>query len=85
MDRRVKKQNLVEMKTVQGFRSAPPPAGLISLLWMITFEPVEKTLKARICHSERSEESLCFKELRPFTSFRVTQKRVFRQTHPQGA
>gem|GEM_PF-3447199 len=38
---------------------------------------LEKGPQARICYSERSEESRGVKKMRPFSSFRVTEKNVF--------
>ncbi len=49
MDRRVKKQNLVEIKAVQSPRSAPPSAGLTSSCGLITF---------RACRVPRPDRNL---------------------------
>jgi hypothetical protein len=40
-----------------------------------THEAIAKSQFHQDCHSERSEESRIFKELRSFTSFRMTEKR----------
>ncbi|MGD0828915.1 MAG: hypothetical protein ABSA09_12665 [Desulfobaccales bacterium] len=43
----------------------------------MTLEAIAKPLSAQKCHSERSEESRIFSDLRSFTSFRMTVKSGF--------
>jgi hypothetical protein len=45
----------------------------------ITFEALAKLATGNNCHSERSEESRISIELRSFTPFRMTEKRVLQE------
>ncbi|MGB8874226.1 MAG: hypothetical protein WCC75_12615, partial [Desulfobaccales bacterium] len=50
---------------------------LLRYLWDTTLEAIAKPRFAQKCHSERSEESRIFNDLRSFTPLRMTVKTGF--------